>query len=276
MNQLRFYLRSYAKRMIRGPQFDGHDVVIGRHVEFGRNVRFRSSKVRIGDGCILHDHITVNADTFEMGDYGTIYHDCFVPGPGSVRIGHNAWIGNNCILDGMGGLTVGDNFGLGAYGQLWTHAGFGDVMAGNRYDHHAPTTIGRDVWMMPRVLVGSVTVGDQVLVLPGSVVTNDLDTDHTYGGSPAKDMTDKTGPYMQPTTLEFRRTYLTQKIEVFAQEKNIKNIWDKIELTDNNSNSIEKNKILINYGNRTYSKKNTFFEYQLIRYLLPQIKITPA
>ena len=71
------------------PYFTTDDVKIGRHVSFGRNVVFNCKRVRIGDGVLFQDNITVNSDVFEIGDYGTVYRNCFFPGPGELRIGHN-------------------------------------------------------------------------------------------------------------------------------------------------------------------------------------------
>jgi acetyltransferase-like isoleucine patch superfamily enzyme len=270
------WLKIQAKRWLRRPQFATHDVQIGRNVQFGRNVVFRSKRVRIGDGCIFHDNVTINADEFIIGDYGTIYHDVFMPGPGTINIGHNAWIGNNCILDGMGGLQIGHNFCLAAYGQLWTHAKFGDVMMGNKYDNIWPMTIGNDVWLMARVTCSAQNIEDRCLVLPASVVTKNLLADHTYGGHPAQDMTEKLGSYIDLKSLPERKKYLESAIELWAQENNIRNIWSKIQLIENNTNNANNNKILLNYEDRTYTKTDSFFEYELMRALLPNIKLIPS
>ncbi len=50
-----------------------------------------------------------------------------------------------------------------------------------------PITIGNDVWLCGNVIINpGITVGNNIIVASGSVVTKDLEDNAIYGGNPAK------------------------------------------------------------------------------------------
>jgi acetyltransferase-like isoleucine patch superfamily enzyme len=260
----------------RRPHFSTRDVVVGRHVSFGRNVVFNCQRVRIGDGTIFQDDIVINADVFEVGDYATFYSHCFVPGPGELRIGHNFWLGTNSIIDSMGGTFIGNNVCVAAHSQLWTHMKYGDVMYGCRFHSKAPLRIGNDVWLGAHSLVGPITIGDRSLVLFGSVVTKDVAADRSYAGVPAQDITDKVGAQFGITTLSQRRDYLRQKLAQYDQAHPDDRILQRVTIsTEPLATDATSGGIVFNVADRTYTKRRTQLEYRLMRFLLPDAKFLP-
>lgn len=256
------------------PYFTSRDVQIGRNVRFGRNCRFHCERVRIGDGCIFHDNVRVNATEFVVGDYATIYHDNFFPGPGRLRIGHNFWLGNNCVVDASGDTTIGHNVGIGAHSQLWGHIGFGDVMLGSQFDATGALRIGDDVWLVGHNLVSPVSIGARSLAMLGSLVTKNIPADQTWAGSPATDMTAKFGSPIAPTSLDFRRKYLKEQLEQFGEMHRL-DIWKHAVIIENEEDRVSDGRIFFNTQNRTYNKTNSHLEHALIRFLLPKAKFTP-
>lgn len=120
MNLLKRFKSEVDRLVLHRPYFATRDVVVGRNVSFGKNIVFNCNRVRIGDGVVFQDNIRINAEVFEVGDYGTFYPNFFVPGPGELRMGHNCHIGISTTIDAMGGTRIGNNVGIGAYSQLWT------------------------------------------------------------------------------------------------------------------------------------------------------------
>lgn len=49
----------------------------------------------------------------------------------------------------------------------------------------------------------------------GSVVTRDMEANHIYAGTPAKDVSDKLGFQFAPVSLEEKYRRLTEKLEEF-------------------------------------------------------------
>jgi acetyltransferase-like isoleucine patch superfamily enzyme len=256
------------------PRFYGVDVTIGEGVRFGRNVVFNSSRVRIGDGVSIGDNVRVDSESFEIGDFGTIYPDCFFPGPGSIVIGHNFWLGRTSIVDSMGGTTVGNNVGVGPHSQLWTHMVYGDVLYGCRFHSSRSLEIGDDVWFVGHCLVSPIRAGDRSLAMLGSVVTKDMEADHSYAGSPARDITDRIGPQFAPRPIEERSALLRGKIDEFAADRGrapetvaiVVSTWDE---------QMDSEVTVFNVSDRTYTKCGTPIERALMHALLPDAKFVP-
>jgi acetyltransferase-like isoleucine patch superfamily enzyme len=270
-------MRKAVTLLTEMPYFATKDVTIGRHVRFGRNVVFNCRKVRIGDGVIFHDNITVNSEVFLIGDYATIYPYCFFPGPGELKIGHNFWLGIGSIVDSRGDTRIGNNVGIGPHSQLWTHMIYGDVMAGGRFHSVKPLIIEDDAWLVGHCLVSPVKIGARSLAFLGSVVTKDLEADRVYAGVPAVDITEKVGPQFEVTSIQERTAYLQKRLEKFSDRFGHRSTDDfaAIVTTKGQMPDAHPEVTLFNVADRTYRKLGTDSEYTLIRFLLPEVKFLP-
>lgn len=168
---------------------------VGEGTFISPDAEILSSYYHIGDECYIGPGVRIAAEPFYLGDYSKIHRGSFVYTQqgafrgGYVLIGRNSWFGQGCIVDGSGGLRIGDNFGAGIGTQLYTHISNGDVLAGCRFHSARPSDIGDDVWFVGFCLVSPICAGDKSIAMLGSVVTKDMESNHVYGGSPAKDMT---------------------------------------------------------------------------------------
>jgi len=265
-------LRKFRHR----PKINSQEYSIGKNVVFGKNVRINAKKVLIGDGCVINDNVIINGDSFEIGDYGTIYQDCFFPG-GTVKIGHNFWLGLGSIVDGRAGTTIGNNVGVGAQSQLWTHMVFGDMMQGCRFHSETQLNIGNDVWFAGHNLVSPITAEDRSLAMFGSLITKDMLADKTYAGSPARDVTDRIGSQFEDKSLEDKVIFLTGYLERFAKKFNLNTYQNHIQVLKTKTDEFNNDSLIqINVDKRMYKKTGNTLEYHLIRFLLPDIKLTPS
>jgi acetyltransferase-like isoleucine patch superfamily enzyme len=246
-------------------------VSIGRFVSIGRNVRFHCDKVRIGDGVVIQDDVIVDATHFEIGDYGTIYTGCFFPGPGELRMGHNVWIGTRSIVDAQGNTSIGNNVGIGPHSSLWSHMVFGDTLQGCRFHTRKPLVIEDDAWIVGSCLVSPVRIGARSLVMLGSLVTRDLEPDHSYAGVPAKDLTERIGPQFEERSLEEKVADLRGRLDSFGHP-------GAFEVVTRASDMDAGNRAVtyFNVADRTYTKRGTALESRCIRFLLPEAKFLPA
>ncbi len=232
-----------------------------------------AERVVIGDQSFIGHDTTILAPDVAIGDYNKIHNHTLVSGPGPVRIGHNGWFGQNVILNSHGGLSIGDNCGVGAYSQLWTHMLYGDVMEGCRFDSVKPIDIGKDVWFVGHCIVSPITAADRSMALVGSVVTRDMEENRVYAGSPAVDITEKTGPQFRSPPDEEKLGYFIERVEEFFAA-NPTFDPDAIGVAVAGSVTREGESIF-DIADRTYSKSGSPTEVALMHFLLPRAKFTP-
>jgi len=269
-------LRAFGRLNRSTPTFHTDDVVIGSGVELGHNVVFDCERVRLGDGVRIGDNVQVECTSFEVGDFATIYPNCFFPGPGSISVGHNFWLGAGSIVDSMGTTTIGDNVGVGPQSQLWTHMAYGDVLYGCRFHSSKPLEIGNDVWFVGHCLVSPIRAGDRSLAMLGSLVTKDMSPDRSYAGSPAVDVTDKVGSQFAPRPVDERASLLGERLDEFARLKGrqIDEVASVVTAWDGDGPA-QPGLTIFNVSDRTYAKRGTVEERELIRFLLPEAKFVP-
>jgi acetyltransferase-like isoleucine patch superfamily enzyme len=112
--------------------------------------------------------------------------------PEKLICGEFVWIGENVVLDASGGLEVGSHTTFAVGALVWSHSSvLSNIMMDNAIDNQwivrKPTKIGSGCYIGgPSSIYPGVTIGNKVIVLPMSVVTNDFPNNVMIGGSPAK------------------------------------------------------------------------------------------
>jgi acetyltransferase-like isoleucine patch superfamily enzyme len=95
-------------------------------------------------------------------------------------------------LDASGGLQIGAHTTIAVGALVWTHSSVLanlelDNRSGNPWIVRKPTKIGAGCYIGgPSSIYPGVTIGEKVVVLPMSVVTEDVPSNVMVGGSPAK------------------------------------------------------------------------------------------
>lgn len=171
--------------------------------------------IQIGEQTLLAHDTKLLVPVAVIGDYTDIHNHCLLYGRKSLLIGHNVWIGQNNILNAEECLTIGNNVGAGSYTSIFTHGYFGELLEGCQVFKVAPVVIEDDVWILGayNTISPGVTLGSKSLVLNGSVVTKDVPSNHTVGGSPARDLTDRLTPYR-----DISPCHKFDRIQTFVQE----------------------------------------------------------
>lgn len=107
--------------------------------------------------------------------------------PENLKLGKNCWIGEGAILDASGGLEIGEDTSIGLNVMLWTHDSHPLNIAGKNLSEHKarilrkPTRIGSRCFIGgPSVVMPGVTIGDQCVIAPMSVVYADLPDKTVY------------------------------------------------------------------------------------------------
>ena len=246
------------------------ELILGKNVTISdtaiiKGLNGNSKKVIIGDNTYIGDNVQIIIDELTIGDYGKIHHHTNFHGYKPLSIGHNCWIGQGTIIDSIGGTTIGNNCGIGAYSQLWSHIRYGDPLEGCNYESDKPLTIGNDVWFVGHCIVSPILSKDKSMALVGSVITSDMEENHIYGGSPAKDLTNKIKPQFREITIDDKRKILSS----FEIPKTVKIIEDISEVVSDEFS-------YFNISNRTYTKRGTDEEVLFMKKLQSKlIKFTP-
>jgi acetyltransferase-like isoleucine patch superfamily enzyme len=187
----------------------------GLNVVLGENCRH----VEIGFGAFIGDNVYIDVEELRIGDYFTLHQGSVIHGK-RCSVGHNTWVGQYCILDALGGeLRLGNNVGVGAHSQLWSHMKFGDVLEGCRWQQFKSLIVGDDVWFVGHCIVTPIVAEARSMLMVGGVATKDMAANHTYAGSPARDVTEKLGPqFREGVTLEEKQRGFAAYIEAFAAQ----------------------------------------------------------
>ena len=142
----------------------------GKFVEFGYRFRYSRSNpygVKIDERSIVEDFNIWNAKD------------------GEIKIGKRCWIGLHNII--MGPVVMGDNVSTGPYVKI---LGPRHAFHGYNYDENKKTIIGNNVWLSTdSIILFGVSIGDNAVVTPGSIVTKNVPENSVFSGNPARDIT---------------------------------------------------------------------------------------
>lgn len=100
--------------------------------------------------------------------------------PEKLTLGKNVWIGEGALLDAQGGLTIGDETQIGLNVMIWSHTSHEQALHGETGSSrerivYKPTSIGRCTFIAgPSVILPGVTIGNNVIIPPMSVVGEDV------------------------------------------------------------------------------------------------------
>ncbi len=231
-------------------------------VTFGPNCE----RVQIGHGVRINRDVYIDVKDLTIGDYVTIHHGTVLHGE-KVTIGHNCWIGHYCILDGHGGLlSIGNNVGVGAQSQLWSHMKFGDTLNGCRWHRMENLVIDDDVWLVGHCIVTPIHAQRGSMLMVGGMATKDMEANHVYAGSPAKDMTQSFGYQFTQTTPEQRAIGFKNLVNEYAEQGNDVS-W--VSIVDNGWPAVASDQVThFNVTRMEYAPRYTSDEIAFMQFLL--------
>ncbi|MGB3298854.1 MAG: acyltransferase [Phormidesmis sp.] len=184
---------------------------VGKNVVFGRGVTLRHpGKIKIGSNVIIDDNCVLDA----KGENNA-----------GISIGDGVFIGRNTILYCKNGdIDIQAKVNIGANCEVYSKrrlvigkgtliAAYNYIMSGGQYDYlsaipladqssysKGPTLIGENCWIGAKgVVLDGVSIGDNVIVGAGAIVTKDLPTNAIAMGIPAKVVDYKKVPEAVPS-----------------------------------------------------------------------------
>jgi acetyltransferase-like isoleucine patch superfamily enzyme len=174
----------------------------------GSSVKLKGgNQIRLGKGCILQDHVVIDAVSREgvrLGNNVTIDRFSVLKCTGTLRelgqgitIGDNSSIGSFSFVGGTGGVRIGNNV-LGGQGLSFhpenhlTHRI--DIPIREQGTSRKGIIIEDDCWLgSGSIFLDGVTVGHGSVVAAGSVVNSDIPPYSIAAGVPAKVIRSRSG-----------------------------------------------------------------------------------
>ena len=117
-----------------------------------------------------------------------------------IEVGENFYANVNCIMLDVGKITIGDNVLFGPNVSIYT-AGHPIHPESRKsgYEYGIPVTIGSNVWIGGScVILPGVSIGNNVVIGAGSVVTKDIPDNVCAAGNPCRvirEITDADRPF---------------------------------------------------------------------------------
>jgi acetyltransferase-like isoleucine patch superfamily enzyme len=156
---------------------------IGRNVHISILTILHAPKLEMGDNVRIGPLNMIKCgDEVKIGFSSQVSFLVIIYGRGSFHLGARSYVSAKTFIDTTGGVEIGDYSGTGPGTMIFSHAiflpptkGFPRVIK--------KTTIGNYVWLggLNFVTAGSV-IGDHVMSLPGSVISNQVDSEIFFIG----------------------------------------------------------------------------------------------
>ena len=208
---------------------DVKELILERNVKIEEGVSFKGRKLVIREGAILRSGTRIDVSEYlEIGRDSIVGEDNIIRGR-DIRIGrefysnHDAEIGGGGCFERTSKLTIGYWFHLGSYSivntamevkignevgmgrftNVYTHGAYQPALDGFPVDFGS-ITIGSNVWMPGATILPNVTIGDNVVIGVGSLVSKDIPSGCLAAGVPCKVIRDNCYPRELPIEEKLR------------------------------------------------------------------------
>ena len=106
----------------------------------------------------------------------------------NIHVGDNFYVGYGCVILDSNEVRIGSNCILSPQVGIYTsNYPLDPQKRAMGYEYAKPITIGNNVWIGGGSIINpGVTIGDDVVIAPGSVVIGDIPAHVLVGGNPAK------------------------------------------------------------------------------------------
>ncbi len=175
-----------------GTRFAGGKIVLEDGTQIGRNVDIRvTERLVVGKLSNIGDETILRGRRIDLGrEFYTNHHaeigggSCYER-TSSLKVGHWGHMGSYSMINTAMPVTIGDEVGMGRFTNLYTHGAYLSLAEGFPVQF-APITLGDRVWLPSATVNPGVTIGHDVVVAAGSVVTKDIPANSLAAGIPAK------------------------------------------------------------------------------------------
>lgn len=170
------------------------------------SARIDCRKFSAGAGTIIRAHAEIYGDRVTLGRESFVDEYAVIGGgsAGSLTAGDWFHLGMFAQVNTARPVTVGDEVGIGIGSRVFTHGAYLSEYDGFPAEF-ASVAIGSRVWLPNAIVMPGVTIGDDVVVAAGSVVTRDVPSGALAGGIPAKVLRERAYPNVPDRDAILRR-----------------------------------------------------------------------
>lgn len=174
------------EKMLNGELYDGNDIELIKELTRARDLCFEYNN------CLpSNKELKMEILTKLLGKFGkniTICEPFFCDYGSNIEIGDNFFSNHNLVILDCGKVTFGDYVFIGPNCSFNTPSHPLDSETRNTfYEFAYPIKVGNNVWFGAGVTVcPGVTIGDDVVIGAGAVVTKDIPSHSLAVGVPAK------------------------------------------------------------------------------------------
>jgi acetyltransferase-like isoleucine patch superfamily enzyme len=190
----------------------GKDVII----ESGTILDFEGT---IGDRTIIRSKVRIEGRNIDIGKEAYLDHGAWVGGGSCwdpcayLKAGDFLHMGWNSQINTARGVTIGDECGIGIETKIFTHSAYLSFLDGFPISW-APVKIGDRVWIPNGRVLPGITIGDNVVVITGSVINKNLPSGCLAGGNPVRIL--KENYYPRPIDFNECKDMLIQQLSMLG------------------------------------------------------------
>ena len=158
-----------------------------------------TERLVVGPGSVIGEDCEIKGRDIEIGAYFWMDKGARIGGGSCfgrqsiLRAGHFLHMGWDSFINTARPVTIGNEVGLGTRTAIYTHGAYLSIIDGFPVSF-AQVTIGDRVWIPGATVNPGVTIGNEVVVGVGSVVTSDIPSGSLAAGVPAKVIRSDTYP----------------------------------------------------------------------------------
>ncbi|MBN2793794.1 MAG: acetyltransferase [Clostridia bacterium] len=179
-------MKSEKEKMLLGEMYDSSDETLSKERLHARKMiqafNFASYDDELQRVALLKDLFGKTGDWIKIEpnfrcDYGY-----------NISVGENFFANFDCVFLDVCAIEFGDNCMLGPGVHIYTATHPLDAKTRNSgKEYGKPVKIGDNVWIGGRaIILPGVTIGNNVVIASGAVVSKDVPDDVVIGGNPAK------------------------------------------------------------------------------------------
>jgi maltose O-acetyltransferase len=149
--------------------------------------RIECDELVLGEGTVVRAHAEIYGTRVVLGRESFIDEYAVIGGgsAGELVVGDWFHLGMFAQVNTARPVTIGDEVGVGIGSRIFTHGAYLSELDGFPATFDS-VSIGDRVWLPNAIVMPGVTIGSDVVVAAGSVVTGDIPSNTLAAGVPAK------------------------------------------------------------------------------------------